>query len=132
MSCQCGSCISRGTICVPRGNSTVIIFSVRDSDGDLFDISGASEIVFTVSDGEWISGSIGPGGTPRITKRLTDGQIIISTNLYQFRVVINNADTIPLIAEHNYYEAEVTAANGRKYTVSNGLFKSPNTQIRGI
>lgn len=98
----------------------------------MFDISAASEIVFMVSDGEWISGSISPGGTPRITKLLTSGQIVISTNLYQFRVIINNADTIPLIAEHNYYEVEVTASNGRKYTVSNGLFKSPNTQIRGV
>ena len=131
-NCSCLGCVGRGLICVPRGNAKILVVSVMDTDGDEFDISTSSEITFMVSDGVELSGNMGPGGPVRFTKLLSAGQIIISTNMYQFRVVINNADTLLLSKERNYYEIQVTAANGRRYTVGAGLFLSQATQIPGV
>jgi len=132
MSCNCGGCISRGLICIPRGNDTSIIFDVHDDDGDEFDISGATEIIFIVAGGEVTSGNMGPGGAVLIDKRLSDGEITIAGTGYQFSVAILAADTDGFDKQDNYYEAEVTTSTGLKKTVSSGLFISENTMIKDI
>lgn len=123
---NCDNCPTTGTICVPRGDSRLIVFTVRENDcqGDFFDISAATEIVFIVAD-EY-------GGTVRITKRLSNGGIQISTNDYQFSLTVTSADTGALVRASNYYEARVTTSGGNNVTVSAGVFKSPNTMIRSI
>ena len=132
MSCNCGSCVSRGFICVPRGDDMSILFSVRDDDDDEFDISGASEITFIVAAGVWIGGSITPGGAVLLEKRLTDGEITIAGTGFQFVVDIDGADTADFTQTNNYYEVRVETSGGNAKTVSAGLFKSENTMIKDI
>ena len=132
MSCNCGGCVSRGDICVPRGDDTTVIFRVYDSNGDEFDISGATEIVFIVAEGAVIGGNIGPGGSVLIEKRLTLTDITIAGTLFQFTVKIDAADTADFVMTRNYYEAQVTTSSGLKKTVASGIFTSENTMIKDI
>ena len=126
MTCGVNQCDFSQTICVPRGDSRELLFTVHenDCDGALLDISGASEIVFIVAD-EF-------GGTVRIEKRLTDLEIEISNNLYQFSVELTGADTDTLVRVSNYFECRITSATGRTTTVANGLFKSQDTMIKDL
>lgn len=123
-SCGCGGCIRRGNICAPKGDDALIVFSIYDTDGDEFDLTGAAEIVFMVAD-EY-------DGEVRFVKRLTDAQIQISTNGYQFAVTVTDEDTADLIRVNNYYEVQVTTSAGLKKTVSAGNFEATNTMIRGL
>lgn len=131
MSCncntgQCETCPPGGVICVPQGDDVLVVFSVREDgcDGDLFDISGASEIVFIVADSF--------GGTVRIDKRLSDGEVFISTNGYQFYLTITKTESAALTRVSNYYECQVTSSGGMSRTVSAGLLKAPDTMIKDI
>lgn len=122
--CVDSGCVEPGALCVPRGDDAYIIFSVYDTDGDEFDISGATEIIFAVADFH--------GGEVRFVKRLTDGDIQISTNMYQFMVTVTGSDTASLVRAHNYYEARITTSAGLRKTVSAGLFMSTDTIIKDI
>ena len=132
MSCGCGGCITRGGICVPRGDDTTVIFSVYDSDDSQYDISGATEIVFIVAEGVVVGGNIGPGGAVLIEKRLSLDEIVIAGTLFQFTVAIDAADTTGFAISRNYYEVQVTTSSGLKKTVANGVFTSQNTMIKDI
>lgn len=132
MSCGCGGCVTRGGICVPRGDDTTVIFSVYDSDDSQYDISGATEIVFIVAEGVVVGGNIGPGGAVLIEKRLSLGEIVIAGTLFQFTVAIDAADTTGFAISRNYYEVQVTTSSGLKKTVANGVFTSQNTMIKDI
>ena len=132
MSCSCGGCVSRDTICIPRGDDMSVIVSVYDSSGDEFDISSADEIIFIVADGVGTSGNIGPGGTIRVTKRLSTGGITIAGTLYQFVVAITGTDTEGFTRTNNYWEAMVETSSGVRKTVAAGKFKSENTMIRDL
>lgn len=123
-ACDCQGCISRGSICAPKGDDTRILFTVLDDDGDEFDISGATEIVFIVADS--INGEV------RIVKRLSDGDISISTNQYQFYLTVTAAETASLPRGKNYYEAQITTSAGLKKTVSHGLFRATETRIKDL
>lgn len=120
------SCIEAGYICVPKGDDNLIVFTVRENDaeGALFDISGASEIVFAVADEI--------GGTVRIVKKLSTGGVNISTNDYQFYLTVSSSDTSGLMKQTNYYECRVTSSDGKKKTVSYGVFKAVDTIIKDI
>lgn len=135
-SCECGvwncGCIERGYICVPRGDDSRIIFSVRDTDGDEFDVAGADEIVFIVADGEIIGGNTYPGGTVLIEKRLSDGEILIAGTGWQYVVDLSDTETAALPRTNLYYETQVTNSAGLKKTVSAGIFKAENTMIKDI
>lgn len=126
MNCDCGpmTCIKPGWICGPQGDDVLVIFSVFDTDDDEFDITGATEIVFAVSDYK--------GGAIRIIKRLTDGDIQISTNGYQFAVTITDDDTLATVRRKNYYEVQVTTSTGLKKTISAGTFTATRTIIKDI
>lgn len=130
--CEKCACIRRGSICAPRGDDTRILFSVYDTDGDEFDISGADEIVFIVAEGSWIAGNIYPGNPVYIEKRLTDGEILIAGTDYQFIVDVTAADTADLPRTNLYYEVQVTTSAGLKKTVSAGIFKAENTMIKDL
>ena len=132
MSCSCGGCVSRSSICVARGDDTSLVVSVYDDDGDEFDISGAIEIAFIVATGVTISGNIGPGGTVLIEKRLSDGGVVIAGSGFQFTIAIAGADTEDFTSTNNYYELRVTTSTGLNKTISAGLFKSQNTMIKDI
>lgn len=123
-NCNCGGCISPGSICGPRGDDVSVIFSVFDTDGDEFDLTGATEIVFLVADEQL--------GNIRFVKRLTEGDIQIGGTLYQFMVTITDDDTSSLVRVNNYYEVQVTTSSGLKKTVSAGVFKAPDTMIKDI
>lgn len=124
MNCDSHGCLSKGSICAPRGDDTLVIFSVYDTDGDEFDITGAAEIVFIAAD------TI--NGTVRIDKRLTTSGVQISTNGYQFSVDLDSVDTEALVHRHNYYEVQVTTSSGDKKTVSSGILLSENTMIKDL
>lgn len=134
--CDCAfrgiSCIHRGSICAPRGDDVRVVFSVFDQDDDEFDLSGASEIVFIVADGEIVGGNVYPGGSVLIEKRLTDGEVIIAGTDYQFIVDVPNAETAVLPRTRLYYEVQVTTSAGLKKTVSAGIFRAENTMIKDI
>lgn len=132
MSCGCGSCISRGFICAPRGDDVKVLVSVMNPSGQEYDISGASEIVFVVASGEWVGGNIYPGGTVDFEKTLTDGDIQIAGTGYQFLVDIKGADTANLDVTQRYYEVRVTSSSGENSTVSHGIFSAQNTMIKDI
>lgn len=124
MTCNEYGCVSQGEICAPRGDDVMVIVSVYDTDGDEFDLSGATEIVFAVADQR--------GGEVRFVKRLTLGQVAISTNNFQFSVAITDNDTESLVRVKNYYEAQVTTSTGLKKTVSVGVFRSDDTIIKDL
>lgn len=135
-SCECGvwncGCIERGYICAPRGDDSTVIVSVRDSDGDEFDIVGATEIVFIVADGEIIGGNTYPGGTVLIEKRLSNSEIVIAGTGWQYLVELSAAETADLPRTNLYYETQVTTSAGLKKTVGAGIFKAENTMIKDI
>lgn len=126
MANECVSCHESGLICIPRGDDCTVVFTVRenDCDGDFFDISGASEIVFIVADTF--------DGTVRITKRLSTGGISIAGNGYQFWTAITDTETATLVRTNNYFEAQVTTSLGLKKTVARGVFKAQDTMIKDL
>lgn len=129
VNCGCGGCISRGVICVPRGNSRRIVFRVSDSIGDPFDISAADEITFSVYTGKVTSGNVGPGGSFIFEKTLTDGDIVIGGDNASFYVDVAPADSEMPTNRLNYYEANVTTSAGDVYTVSAGIYQSDETAV---
>ena len=126
MICGCdnGACIPTGNVCAPAGDDVRVLFSVYDTDGDEYDISGASEIVFMVADER--------GGLVRIVKRLTNDEIILSTNGYQFVVILDDTDTNAPIKKSNYYEVRVTSDAGEQKTVSVGSYTATRTMIKDL
>ena len=126
MSCGCGpnECVSRGYVCAPQGDDVAVLFSVLDQDGDEFDISGAEQIVFAVADER--------GGMVRLVKTLTDGDIVLSTNGYQFRVYLTAEDTNLPVKKVNYYEVRVTNSEGEHKTVSAGAYIATRTIIKDV
>jgi len=124
--CGCSEDVHNGYIAVPQGDDCLIVFSSHENDshGSLFDISGAIEIVFIVADEL--------GGTVRITKRMSDGDIAISTNLYQFYFTVTDTETASLVRQTNYFECQITSSVGLKKTVRSGVFKAIDTMIKDI
>lgn len=106
--------------------------SVFDTDDDEFDLTGSSEIVFIVATGEIIGGNMYPGGTVLIEKSLSDGEIVIAGNRYQFVIDVSDTDTADLPKTKLYYEMQVTTSGGLKKTVSAGIFNAENTMIKDI
>lgn len=129
LGCNCGSCISHGVICVPKGNSKRIIFNVVDSSGNPFSISNADEIEFLVYTGITVSGNITPGGTFLFKKTLSDGGIVISGGGDSFYVDVTNTDSVIPVANRNYYEVNVTTDAGNVYTVSAGTYQADFTIV---
>lgn len=127
MSCNCGGCISRALLCIGGGNDKRFLFSVLDELHDEVDISGASEIVFSVSDGIMIGGNINAGGTLRFEKKLSDGGVVIAGTGYQFVVDIGPADTALLVKSDNYFDVTITTSGGEVYTIKAGIFRVTQT-----
>lgn len=123
MSCNCGGCISRQLLCIGLNNNKSFLFSVLDENGDEVDISAASEILFTVSDGVIIGSNLEAGGTVRIEKRLTDGDIVVAGTGYQFIVDVSAADTLLPVNSDNYWDVTVTTSSGLAYTIKAGIFR---------
>lgn len=121
MSCGCGGCISRNTLCVGMGNNKRFVFEVKDSDGGYFSVAGATSIVFSVSDGVSVSGNIVAGGIERFRLTLGSGVTIAGTgNHIIVDVIPANLDL--LVKLDNYYDLTVTTSGGI-YTISAGLFR---------
>jgi hypothetical protein len=127
MSCNCGGCISRQLLCIGLNNNKSFLFSVLDENGDEVDISAASEILFTVSDGVIIGSNLEAGGTVRFEKRLSDGDIIVAGTGYQFMVDITPADTELPVKSDSYWDVTVTTSSGNTYTVKAGIFRVTKT-----
>ena len=130
MACECDNgcetCPPKGYICLPRGDAVLVKIAVHENscDGDLFDISAASEIVFLVADSL--------GGTVRITKKLSTNGIAVSTNGFELYFTITSADCDSLVNQTNYFECRITTAAGHPKTVLSGVFKSPDTMIKEL
>lgn len=124
----CDECIPRELICVGENNSKRFLFSVFEyKTNDEFDISGASDIVFTVSDGVSMSGNLYAGGAIKIEKKLSEGDVILAGTGYQFIVDINPSDTALLEYRDNYWDVTVTTSGGDVYTVKAGIFRVTKT-----
>lgn len=132
MSCGCGGCISRGFICSPRGDDIKVLVSVMSSEGQEYDITGASEIVLVVATGEWVGGNIYPGGTVDFEKKMSDGDIQIAGTGYQFLVSISGSDTADMDTTQRYYEIRITSSAGENSTISSGVFFAENTMIKDL
>lgn len=126
-------CGHRGFVCVPRGDDARLVFDIYDEDGDEYDLTGSTEIVFVVAYGRDFGGHVMHSGFPvYIVKRLTTGGVTILPTLYQFEVNLSSAETGDLPVAHLYYEARVTNSNGQSRTVSLGNFHSTPTMIKDI
>lgn len=132
VNCNCGGCVSRGLICVAKGNSKRVTFVVSDQDGDPVDLSSAAEIELIVATGTVIGGQIQSGGTVLFDKNLTDGDIIIGGGGDSFTVDITPVDSVLPVNRLNYYEANVTTAAGEVYTVSAGIYQADATIVGGV
>jgi hypothetical protein len=107
---------------VPKNNDARLIFTFQDEFGNLLDVSSAAEIVFAVWDR--------PNGTLQFTKTLSDGDVILHGNDYQFSFWIDADDMVSV--RLGYHECEVTNSAGKKRTVSAGLYRAENTYIGDI
>jgi hypothetical protein len=115
------------SIKVPKHNDARLIFTVRDEEGQLVDISGAEEIVFAVWD---VPKEL--GGAVQFSKTLTDGDITIHGNGYKFTVWVFRNESGALTKRLNYFECDIlnddpANENGSKRTVAAGLFRAENT-----
>jgi len=126
MDCHCDDyeCVKPGSFCVPRGDDAKIIVSVYDTDGDEFDLTGAQEIVFGAADS--VDGAV------RWVKRLSLGEIQISTNGYQYSFDVTGAESVLPVNRTNYYETQVTTSGGLKRTVSAGIYRAEKTIIKDL
>lgn len=126
VNCGCG-CVYRANLCIGLNNDKRFIFSMYDQDGDEFDVSAATEIVFSVSDGIEVGGNVLAGGVVRFEKRLTTSGVSITGTGYQVVVDVTPADTATLVHNRNYYDLTVTTSSGMNYTVVAGVFELVNT-----
>jgi len=99
--------VATADLSIPRGNDRRFLFTVRDADGNLFDLSGATEIRFA------IARSV--GATASITKTLGAGVVLADNNTIQVDVTDTESDDLPV--GNNYYDIKVTASNSKEYTV---------------
>lgn len=126
MNCGCDTeaCIRPGYICAPQGDDVRVLVSVYDEDGDEFDLTGSTEIVFAVADDRL--------GTVRIVKTMTEGDITIAGSGYQFVVYLSDDDTTLPVKRVNYYEIRVTNSAGEHKTVSAGNYTATRTIIKDL
>lgn len=115
-----------GVIIVPRGDDMIISASSFSGEvgGDLYHLSNVSEIVFAVADEV--------EGVVRIIKRLSDGDITVTPDGYQFYFTVTSDDTFGLVRNLNYYEIRAVLVSGAKKTIGSGVFKSPQTVIKDL
>lgn len=120
------NCPAIGTICIPRGDAVRVVVDVRENacDGDLFDVSDVSDVVFAVADEV--------GGVVRIVKRMSTGGIALSTNDYQLYFTVTSAESNSVVRNTNYFEIRAFTAAGLPKTILTGVFKSPETIIKDI
>jgi hypothetical protein len=71
------------------------------------------------------------GGDVIVEKKLSDGDVIISTNLHQFWFQVTSAETL-LLPTRGYYEIQLTNSDGEKGTILSGPFRAPRTMIQEI
>lgn len=114
------------TVEVPQDNDALLVFDFKDEDGMLLDLTGVLEIEFAVFT------SNAPTATREIEKTLTNGDITIYGNDYQFSVPITAADTQGLTNRLSYHECQITNSDGDKRTVSAGLFRCEKTYIWSV
>jgi hypothetical protein len=112
------------SINVPVDNDAYLVFGFQDENGALEDLTGATEIEFVVFESY--------GGAVEFSKTLSNGDIVIAGNDYQFAFWINAADTSGLTNRLCYHECQVTNSAGRKRTVSAGVFRAEYTYIGDI
>lgn len=119
-------CPAIGVICIPKGDAIRVVVDVRENtcDGDLFDISDVSEVVFAVADEV--------GGVVRIVKRMSTGGVALSTNDYQLYFTVTSAESNSVVRNTNYFEIRAFTAAGLPKTILTGVFKSPETIIKDI
>lgn len=122
--CDTSACIVPGYICAPAGDNVRVLISVYDSDGDEYDITGATEIVFAVADSRT--------GQTRIVKTLSEGDITIAGTGYQFVIFLTDEDTVLPVLRQNYYEIRVTNSLGEHKTVSAGSYVATRTIIKDL
>lgn len=132
VNCNCGGCVSRGLVCIAKGNSKRVTFVVSDQDGDPVDLSSATEIEFIVATGTVVGGQIQSGGTVLFGKKLTDGDIIIGGGGDSFTVDVTPLDSVLPTNRLNYYEANVTTAAGAVYTISAGTYQADATIVGSV
>lgn len=115
-------CLKEISLCVGQHNDKPFLFTVRDQDGALVDISDAAQITFIVA--ESVSGQI------YLTKTIGSGVTINNAN--QFTVTLTDTETGTLPPGVLYCEVELTDSGGGRYTIGAGEFAVQDTRIRGV
>lgn len=117
---NCQAYIKRVDLVCPQHNDRTFLVTIRDQDGDLLDVSGATEITFIVSRNV--------RSAPIITKTRTGGTVGLTTNS-QLQIDISDVESGGLQPGNNYYEIEVINSAGSKYTALAGKFVVEDTRI---
>jgi hypothetical protein len=112
------------TINVPKDNDARLIFTYQDQIGELLDLTGVQEITFAVFATR--------GGDLEFIKTLSDGDIIIHGNNYEFSLLVTNAETAAMTTRLAYHECLVVNSEGQQRTVCAGLFRAEDTYIGSI
>lgn len=110
------------SISVPKNNSAILTFPVYDNDGDLVDISGFSEIKFTLWDRYPTD-----GGVVQFQKTLTDTDITIGEDDASFSLGISKTESGAIVGRICYFELEMTDGSGNTRTVAAGPLRAENT-----
>lgn len=111
---------ARMDLCIYRGNDLRVIVTVRDTAGQLVDISAADEI--------WWEASPRPGGTPFIQKQLTASDITLGAPP-QFFFDIDATESAAFPVGRQHHEALLKTSGGKFYTVLYGKLKVVDATI---
>ena len=112
------------TINVPKNNDARLIFTYQDQNGDLLDLTGVQEITFAVF--------ASLGGDLEFIKTLSDGDITIHGNDYEFSLLVTNSETSAMTTRLAYHECLIVNSEGQQRTVCAGIFRAENTYIGSI
>jgi len=119
MECGPMSTVDTGRIDWPRKNDGRIVINFVNVEGRPIDVSGATEITFTIAEST--------KGPSLITKTLSSGQIILATNSQGFTLITDTETN--LAPKKYYYECRITNADAQFQTVAAGAFVIQDTLI---
>lgn len=105
---------------IAAGDDKSFLFTAYDEDGELLDISGASQITFIIAR---------RSGAVLLEKVIGAGVLINNAN--QFTVEITDFDSADLPVGVLYCEAHLVNATGKKYTIGAGPFTVARSIIGG-
>lgn len=105
---------------VKRGDYIRISMTVKDAQGDLIDVSEFDEIEYVIS--------TDVKAYPLVSKKKTDGSVVVGQNGSTVVIEVMSSDTSALPQTYCYHECRMTNGDEAQ-TVFSGYFKSPETLL---